>query len=603
MLHFDRWKIVLIVLTCLAGVVFTLPNFFSKETVDSWPRWVPHRQLPLGLDLRGGAHLLLAMDTNELEKDWLTTLRDDARKQLREAKIGFSGLSIAGNSVQVKVSKPEDMDKAYAALKKLIQPIGNAILGTGGNDISVEQTPPDVITLRPTEQGLQHRVSSAASAAIETVNRRVNAMGTAESTVVRQGSDRILVQFPGLQDTKQLKDLIGQTAKLTFHAVHPTVTAEEAKQTRAPIGYKVYPSGEGEAGRSYVLQETPVVSGEDLVDAQPGFDSRTNEPIISFRFNQSGARKFANFTKDNVGSPFAIVLDDKVLSAPVVREPILGGSGQISGSFTVDSATTLAVQLRSGALPTKLTIVEERTVGPSLGADSIEAGKLAGLVGCFLTGLLTIVAYGTFGVIAVVGLLVHGFLIVAAMTIIGTTLTLPGIAGFVLTIGMAVDANVLIYERIREELRSGQDADRGDRARFSTRVHHDLRQPAHDASRRRHHVLARLRADPRFRRDADHRHPHVRVLRRHRDPPSRRLVAQGAEGQGPYRRSAGLERQRCFSLFPTSRASTSSRTTRGCPSCATRAFASRCRSPSWRRRSASISRAGSTMASTSRAAR
>ncbi len=257
MLHFQPWKIVLIVLTCLAGVVFTLPNFFSKETVEQWPWWLPHRQLPLGLDLRGGAHLLLAMDTNELEKDWLSTLRDDARKQLREAKIGFSGLAVSGNSVQVKISKPEDLDKAYAALKKLVQPIGNAILGTGGNDIALEKVPPDVITLRPTEQGIQHRVSSAASAAIETVNRRVNAMGTAESTVVRQGNDRILVQFPGLQDTKQLKDLIGQTAKLTFHSVHPTVSAEEAKQTRVPLGYKVYPSTDAEGGRSYVLQEVP----------------------------------------------------------------------------------------------------------------------------------------------------------------------------------------------------------------------------------------------------------------------------------------------------------------------------------------------------------
>ncbi len=458
MLHFERWKIILIVLTCLAGFVFTLPNFFSKETVESWPRWMPHRQLPLGLDLRGGAHLLLAMDTNELEKDWLTTLRDDARKQLRDAKIGFTGLGVVGNSVQVKISKPEDFDKAFTTLKKLVLPIGNAILGTGGNDLDVEKSGSDVITMRPTEQGMKQRVANAASAAIETVNRRVNALGTAESTVVRQGSDRILVQFPGLQDTKQLKDLIGQTAKLTFHAVHPTVTAEQAKQTRVPLGYKIYPSAEaeGEGARSYVLQESPVVSGEDLVDAQPGFDSRTNEPIISFRFNQSGARKFGSFTKDNVGAPFAIVLDNKVLSAPVIREPILGGSGQISGSFTVDSANTLAVQLRSGALPTKLTIVEERTVGPSLGADSIEAGKLAGLVGCLLTGILTIVAYGTFGIFAVIGLLVHGFLIVALMTIIGTTLTLPGIAGFVLTIGMAVDANVLIYERIREELRAGK---------------------------------------------------------------------------------------------------------------------------------------------------
>jgi protein-export membrane protein SecD len=455
MLHFERWKIIAIVLTCLAGVLFTMPNFFSKEAVDSWPRWVPHKQLPLGLDLRGGAHLLLAMDTNELEKDWLNTLRDDTRKALRDAKIGFTGLGIVGNSVQVKVTKPEDLEKATTALKKLILPIGSSIIGSGGNDIKVDTSGADTITLAPTPQGMQHRIASASTAAIETVNRRVNAMGTAESTVVRQGSDRILVQFPGLQDTKQLKDLIGQTAKLTFHAVHPDMSAEEAKQTRVPVGYKVYPSAET-ADRSYVLQESPIVSGEDLVDAQPGFDSRTNEPIISFRFNQSGARKFGTFTKDNVGSPFAIVLDNKVLSAPAIREPILGGSGQISGSFTVESANTLAVQLRSGSLPAKLTIVEERTVGPSLGADSIEAGKLAGLVGCLATAILTIVAYGTFGVFAVVGLLVHGFLIIALMTMIGTTLTLPGIAGFVLTIGMAVDANVLIYERIREELRNGK---------------------------------------------------------------------------------------------------------------------------------------------------
>jgi preprotein translocase subunit SecD len=457
MLHFERWKIIGIVLICLAGVVFTLPNFFSKQTVDDWPWWMPHRQLPLGLDLQGGAHLLLAMDTNELEKDWLQTLRDDARKQLRDAKISVGGLGIVGKTVQVRLAKPEDVDRAYDALKKLVQPIGNAILGTGGNDIEVEKTAGGVITIKPTPQGLQQRISNAASAAIETVNRRVNALGTAESTVVRQGSDRILVQFPGLQDTRQLKDLIGQTAKLTFHAVHPTMSAEEAKNTRAPLGYKIYPADESDRGAgNYLLQETPVVSGEDLVDAQPGFDSRTNEPIISFRFNQSGARKFGNFTKDNVGAPFAIVLDNKVLSAPVIREPILTGSGQISGSFTVETANTLAVQLRSGALPTKLTIVEERTVGPSLGADSIEAGKVAGFVGCLSTAVLTIVAYGTFGVFAVVGLIVHGFLIIALMTVIGTTLTLPGIAGFVLTIGMAVDANVLIYERTREELRAGK---------------------------------------------------------------------------------------------------------------------------------------------------
>jgi preprotein translocase subunit SecD len=461
MLHFERWKIFAIVATCLAGLLFAMPNFFSKETVASWPSFIPQRQMPLGLDLRGGAHLLLAMDTGEVRKNWLATLREDARKQLRDAKIGFSAIGATADALQVRLTKPEDQDGALKLLKKLVQPIGNAILGTSGNDIEVTAgTEPGVSLLKPTEQGLQERVASALSASIETINRRVNALGTAESTVVRQGRDRILIQYPGLTDTTQLKELIGKTAKLSFHSVHPTVTAEEAKQSRPPLGYKVYEavedSDDPRGPRAYVLAETPVVQGDDLVDSQPGFDQQTNEPIISFRFNQSGARKFGAFTKEHVNEPFAIVLDDKVISAPVIREPILGGTGQISGNFTVESANNLAIQLRSGALPAKLTIVEERTVGPSLGADSIEAGKLAGLIGCLSTAILTIAYYGTFGVYAVIGLIVHGLLIVALMSVIGTTLTLPGIAGFVLTIGMAVDANVLIYERIREELRSGK---------------------------------------------------------------------------------------------------------------------------------------------------
>lgn len=455
MLQFPRWKIIAIILTCLAGFLLSVPNLLSKSTLDSLPSFLPHRQMPLGLDLRGGAHLLLAMDTDSLRKDWMTTLREDARKQLRDAKIGFSALGVQGNSLVVRVAKPEEADEALKELRKLIQPLGNQILGTSGNNIEVEKNADGSISLRPTEQGFLDRVSNAASAAIETVNRRVNNLGTAESTIVRQGRDRILIQFPGLQDTKQLKDLIGQTAKLTFHDVHPQVTAEQAKQTRVPIGYKLYPSAE-EPGVEYLLRETPVVQGDDLVDAQPGFDSRTNEPIISFRFNQSGARKFGNFTRDNVGRPFAIVLDDKVLSAPVIREPILGGAGQISGSFTVESANTLAVQLRSGALPTKLTVVEERTVGPSLGADSIEAGKLAGIIGGIATAIMTVFAYGTFGIFATFGLIIHLTLTVAVMTLIGSTLTLPGIAGLVLGVAMAVDANVLVYERIREEIRAGK---------------------------------------------------------------------------------------------------------------------------------------------------
>ncbi|HWV82996.1 MAG TPA: protein translocase subunit SecD [Hyphomicrobiaceae bacterium] len=460
MLHFSRFKMIAILLTCLVSILFALPNLFTKEQLASWPRFLPTKQMPLGLDLQGGAHLLLAMDTEELRKEWLQTLRDDARRTLRDAKIFPTGVGVVGNHVQVRLAKPEEADAAVRELRKLVQPIGSAILGSSADDLTITKGADGSIQLAPSEQGLQQRVINAAGAAIETVNRRINALGTAESTVVRQGADRILVQYPGLTDTKVLKDLLGQTAKLSFHEVHPTMTAEEARQGRVPTGFRIYPGSDrgDEQGVSYLLRETPVVPGENLVDAQPGFDQRTNEPIISFRFDQAGARRFARFTQDHVGRPFAIVLDDKVLSAPVIREPILGGSGQISGSFTVESANTLAVQLRSGALPVRLTIAEERTVGPSLGADSIQAGKLASFVGAGISIIMVIIAYGTFGVFAVIGLIMNGTMVVALMSVAGTTLTLPGIAGLVLTVGMAVDSNVIIYERIREELRAGKSA-------------------------------------------------------------------------------------------------------------------------------------------------
>lgn len=458
MLNFSRPKIIAILLVCLAGILIALPNFFTKEQLASWPSFIPNKQMPLGLDLQGGAHLLLAMDQDEIKKDWFNNLRDSVRKSLRDARIGASAVGVQGGQMVVKLVKPEDAETALKDLKKLAQPIGNAILGSAGMDLEVTQgSDPSTILLTPTEQGIRQRIAHAAEASIATLNRRVNALGTTEATVVRQGQDRILIQYPGLQDTGPLKKILGETAKLTFHEVHPSQTAEDAKLTGVPTGYKIYP-GTKEEGGDYLLREVPVVQGEDLADAQPAFDSRNGEPVINFRFNQAGARKFGAFTKDNVGRPFAIVLDGKVLSAPVIREPILGGTGQISGNFTVESSNALAVQLRSGALPTKLTIVEERTVGPSLGADSINAGKRAGLISAVCVIVLTILAYGTFGIFAVVGLFLHLILTLALMTLIGSTLTLPGIAGLVLGVAMAVDANVLIYERIREELRSGKQA-------------------------------------------------------------------------------------------------------------------------------------------------
>lgn len=456
MLHFTRLKSALVILTCLVGLLLAIPNFFAKEVVQGWPSFMPKKQMPLGLDLQGGAHLLLGMDVDEIKKDWFNGIRDSVNKITRDAKIPLAGRGVQGNQFQIKLAKPEDMENALKELRKMAQPITSNILRGGGNDLEVTQgSEAGTIIIKPTEAGIRQRISNAASSSIETVNRRINSMGTSESTVVRQGQDRILIQYPGLQDTTELKKVLGETAKLTFHEVHTTMSVEDAKLTGAPPGYKIFP-GVKEEGRDYLLNTIPVVSGEDLADAQPGFDSRSGEPIISFRFNQAGARKFGAFTTDHVNQPFAIVLDDKVLSAPVIREPILGGTGQISGNFTVESTNTLAVQLRSGALPTKLTIVEERTVGPSLGADSINAGKHAGIIGGIAVAILTIVAYGTFGIFAVVGLLVHLIMTLALMTLIGSTLTLPGIAGLVLGVAMAVDANVLIYERIREELRAGK---------------------------------------------------------------------------------------------------------------------------------------------------
>ncbi len=466
MLHFSRAKIIVILLVCLAGILTTLPNFVPKASLETWPSWIPHKQLSLGLDLKGGAHLLLEMDTKELKEKWLQSIRDDARGAMRTARI-VNTAGIRDGSVIITVDNPTDQPKALEELKKLVQPIGNVILGTSGNNLTVDVgEQPNVIKITPTDQAYKERLTNAIGAAVEVIRRRIDGLGNVEANIVRQGAERILVQVPGFEDTAGLKALIGKTASLTFHDVHPTVTADEAQATRIPYGYKLVPYDRPEEG-SVLIKESPEVTGEDLVDAQPGFDQRTNEPIISFRFNQSGARKFGRYTKDNVGRPFAIVLDNgvdpatgkrdlKVLSAPVIREPILGGSGQISGSFTVQSANELAVQIRSGALPTSLTIVEERTVGASLGKDSIEAGERAAVIGTIAVAGFMLFAYGLFGLYALIAVLLNLFLIVGVMSTMGSTLTLPGIAGLVLTVGMAVDANVLIYERIREELRNGK---------------------------------------------------------------------------------------------------------------------------------------------------
>ncbi|MGI8723998.1 MAG: protein translocase subunit SecD [Methyloceanibacter sp.] len=459
MLHFQRWKLILVLGIVIAGVFIALPNLFSASTVAQWPRWVPHKQVSLGLDLQGGAHLLYQLDEKEMVEDWLNNIRSDVRETLRKSRIGYTDLSqnLPGRSVSVRIRQPGDTEKAFTELKKLALPVGSDVFGGfSGTDLEVTRQGDDVVTLAVTEVGLSQRMDSAIQASIETIRRRVDAFGTTEPSIQREGRNRVLVQVPGIQDVERLKKLIGETGKLEFRMVDATADgAQVAASKQVPPGTELLYSTDTPPV-PYVIKDQTLVSGENLVDAQPGFDQRTGEPVVTFRFDALGAKRFARATQDNVGLPFAIVLDNKVVSAPVIREPILGGTGQISGNFSVQEANDLSVLLRSGALPAKLTIIEERTVGASLGADSIASGKIAALLGLLMVAIFMFAGYGLFGFFANIAVLVNIVLIFAVLSLLGATLTLPGIAGIVLVIGIAVDANVLINERIREEIRSGK---------------------------------------------------------------------------------------------------------------------------------------------------
>ncbi|RUU62784.1 protein translocase subunit SecD, partial [Mesorhizobium sp. M2C.T.Ca.TU.009.01.2.1] len=456
MLYFSRLKMILIWLAVAVTVILAAPNLFPASMLAQLPNWVPKRQMTLGLDLQGGSHILLQMDQNDLIKDQLETTRDEIRTLLRDAKIQYTGLGGTGRTVQVRINDPNQVEAAKTALKPITNPV-TAGLFTGGSvqSMTLDDSEPGLLKFTVTDAGIKYRTSTALSQAIEVVERRVNALGTTEPIVQRQGDDRILVQVPGLQNPQRLKDIIGQTAKLTFQMVDTSVPVQDAIKNRPPPGDSVLYS-QDDPPVPYLVENRVIVSGEDLSQATPTYNSQTNEPVVSFTFNSRGATRFGQATQQNVGKPFAIVLDNQVISAPVIREPILGGSGQISGNFTAESANDLAVLLRAGALPAKLTIIEERTVGPGLGQDSIHAGKIAGIIGSILVVAFMFVAYGFLGFLANIALAVHVAMIVAVLSLLGATLTLPGIAGIVLTIGMAVDSNVLIYERIREERRNGR---------------------------------------------------------------------------------------------------------------------------------------------------
>ena len=447
MLYFANWKILLICGACLLGVLCSLPNLFTPAQLAHLPEFDPHKQVALGLDLRGGSYLLLEVDFAKAQQEHLNTIIDSVRDALRVAQIGYTGLEVQGDAITVTIRDVARIDDARQALAKL------------DPDLTAQIAPDGTGTIKFTDAATRQRRQQAVEQSIEIIRRRIDETGTKEPTIQREGSDRILVQLPGVDNPEHVKALLGRTAKLTFQLVDQSASVEDARRGRMPPGDEILPAadeghGRGNGAGAYLVKKRVMVGGDTLVDAQATFQN--NEPVVSFRFDAVGARRFGDATRENVGKPFAIVLDNKVISAPVIREPITGGSGIISGSFTVQSASDLGLLLRAGALPAPITILEERSVGPDLGADSIHAGAVASFVGVALVIVFMVLFYGLFGVFADIALFFNLCLMLAALSLLGATLTLPGIAGIALTMGMAVDANVLIYERIKEELRGGR---------------------------------------------------------------------------------------------------------------------------------------------------
>jgi preprotein translocase subunit SecD len=446
MLRFSPWQTALLLALCVLGVVFAAPNLLSRFTAESLPSWVPSRQISLGLDLQGGSHLLFQVQTDSVIREHLDAFVDEARTKLREARIRYQGLGMDGPRVAVTVLDADRLEEARTLLRELDPTL--QIAAEDGNRL----------VLAMTEMAVRQRQASAVDQSIEIIRRRIDETGVREPTIQRQGVDRVLVQLPGIDDPDRIKALIGKTAKMTFHLVDDEADPAAAVAGRVPPGSMLLPLVEdrGNRGdpRQLLVGKRIVVSGENLIDAQPTFQQ--GEAVVSFRFDAVGGKKFGDATSKNVGKLLAIVLDGRIISAPRIREPILGGSGVITGTFSAAEAQDLALLLRAGALPAPLTVLEERTVGAGLGADSIAAGEIASLIALVLVVAFMVIVYGLFGLFAILALVANLVFIVALLSLLQATLTLPGIAGIVLTIGMAVDANVLIFEHIREEVRMGR---------------------------------------------------------------------------------------------------------------------------------------------------
>jgi protein-export membrane protein SecD len=456
MFHYSRWKIAAILSSVLLALLLALPNVLPPAA----QKWVAEHTIAhpmtLGLDLQGGSNVLLEVDRKDFTNKLLTQQLADIRTAMRDARIAFR-LNRTATGALVQITKPEDVTKAAEVLKRLLQPIETGFLGSGmGANVFELKQNGQQFEFAFSQVGLDAKIGRAITQSLRIIENRINSSGVTEPTIQQQGRDRIVVQMPGIGNPDEVIALLGQTAKLTFQLLceaQPTGASQQPPPDCAAFPLKEDPK------QTLWVQTSSVatVDGADLSDAQPSFD-QNNRPIVSFKFNQRGALKFGKLTADNVGKPFAIILDDVVQSYPRINEPILGGSGQISGDFTVEETANLAIVLRSGALPAKLVVVEQRTVGPSLGADSIRAGFVASLIGLGLVIAFMIFAYGIFGIFANLALIANLLMLIAIMSVAGFTLTLPGIAGIVLTMGVAVDSNVLIYERIREEWRNGRSA-------------------------------------------------------------------------------------------------------------------------------------------------
>jgi len=461
MLQIATWVRVLIGLILLAGIIIALPNALPSSVRDRLPHWVPSSTVSLGLDLQGGSSILEEVELDQALKDKIESLHADLRIALRKAHILFDNLDVVGSdTVRVHIIDPSHFQDARTVIDNLNPAATSSLLGVSTKAYEVTTPGDNFIAMKMTDAYKTQTSQQIVSQSIEVVRRRIDQLGTREPDITRQGEDRILIQVPGLADPQRLIDLLGKTAKMTFQLVDENANIEQAKRGIVPIGDELLEMTEHQKGappESIVVERRVMVSGERLTDAQGTFSQQTGEPVVTFRFDSVGAREFGDTTRENVNRRFAVVLDNKVITAPTIREPILGGSGEISGGgFTIQSAGDLAALLRAGALPAPLKVLSQSTVGPSLGEDSINAGKYSAIGGLLLVALFMVARYGLFGLFADIALVFNIILLFAALTLFGATLTLPGIAGIVLTMGMAVDANVLIYERIKEEQRNGR---------------------------------------------------------------------------------------------------------------------------------------------------